>query len=112
MSTVTAWHRTNAFTEPDPADDYYQRDHTKKPKPAPRAKISALSITLNIEANPNNLSEKLGGSTVLKDIKEKLILQLYEKWQNKEAVGRALGISVRTVWTVIDAKKEQELQKA
>lgn len=104
MAKLSKWLLTDGYTIDDPSIDYYQKDFSAKviePKQE-RIEPSSIAITLKVHVDPSNNSKGIGGDCVLASIKNQLIVELYKRWENKSAVARALGISVRTVWTVID----------
>ena len=104
MSNVTKWMRTDGFTEKDPLEVWLERDFTPKsrPTPIPRRELEAETITINIEIDPN-----VKNIDIFRHLKRKLVIDLFEKWHNKFAVARALGVTPRTVWGIIDENKEQ-----
>ena len=105
MSNVTKWHRTDGGTVEDPLEVWLRRNFAKDAPQQKRKLASPVSISIEITLDPDAI--QINATGMLRKLQNKLIIELYEAWQNKEAVARALGVSVRTVWTVIDAHKSQ-----
>lgn len=109
--SVSSWHRTDGFTEPDPK--YIKK---KKRIRRTKAKMEEMkvksknndSITLKLEIKLSHNSK----TTTLSEIENFLIMEALKEFGNQIKAAKALGISARTIRNKINSLKHPTSSEA